>query len=233
MFGREAHGRRRARVGRRGFSLLEIIVAVTIMAVMVGAAVPVTSKVLTHKARKATKQELALLSDALTDFAADTLALPASLEELLVDPGVDGWSGPYLPGVLTDEITQLPGYLVDAWSRAYELSSSGDVLTVRSSGEDNLAGSSQDIAVSIDITPIRREETLVRLQIINQAIRSYNAVHFDTAPLATSWGTAFSQLVSSGYLPNSIDYQQDAWRDTFSADPPGQAPVVRAGSVNL
>ena len=68
------------RTNRGGFSLLELIVAVSIMVILVGAAVPVTSKVLTYKARLATKQEVELLSDAAADYFEDTRQLPGDRE---------------------------------------------------------------------------------------------------------------------------------------------------------
>ncbi len=221
------------RAERSGFSLLEIVVAVTIMTILVGAAVPVTSKVVAYKARKATKQELQLLAEAVSAYTHDTLALPVVLEDLLVYSGVDGWSGPYLPGVVTDELTQLPGYLVDAWSRPYELAASGDVLTIRSRGDDGVSGTDKDIALALDVTPIRRARTLERLAVVNQAIHAYNDLYLATAPLSTSWGTAFGQLVAAGFLPNAADYQTDAWGDAFVPVPVGQSPVVAAGSIHV
>ena len=41
---------------RSGFSLLEMVVVVAIMAIVAGAAIPVTSKVLAYKARNATRE---------------------------------------------------------------------------------------------------------------------------------------------------------------------------------
>ena len=74
--------RHAAAARRAGFSMLEMIVVIAIMAVIAGAAVPVTSKVLTYQARKATRGELQLLSDASAEFFRDTRTLPADLADL-------------------------------------------------------------------------------------------------------------------------------------------------------
>ncbi len=219
----------------RGFTLLELVVVIAIISIIVGAAVPISSKVLTYRARKATKQELQLLSDASAQLFRDTGRLPKKLEQVLVDPGgrFKGWSGPYLPGVVTDELTSLPGYLVDAWSQEYSSKISGDVLTITSKGEDGALGTRADLAIDLNVTPIRREQTLDRLEVINQAIQLYNGQYQTTAPLSTSYTALFNQLVTKGFLPNSSEYKEDAWGDAFTPVPAGVQPVVAVGSVNL
>ena len=92
---------------RAGFTLIEMIVVIAIMSIIVGAAIPVTSKALTYTARKETRSELQGLADASTEYFRDTLAKPAQVADLLVDPSVSGWSGPYLPGVVAD-VQQTP-----------------------------------------------------------------------------------------------------------------------------
>ena len=216
------------------FSLIELIVAVTIMAILAGAAVPITSKVLTYRARQATSTELQTLSDASAAYFRDTSAIPADIESLLVVPkGTSGWSGPYLPGVVTDSITGLTGYQVDAWSRAYTTGVSGDVLTITSMAEDAKKATSDDLSIQLDVTPIRREMTVDRLETINQAVTLYNGTWHKSAPLSTSWTSAYAQLVAKGYLPSSLDYQVDAWGDAYHPDPKGIAPVVKVTSPNV
>ena len=219
---------------RAGFSLIEMILVVTIMVIMVGVAVPVTSKVLAYKARLATTEELGQLSSAAVDHFYDTWALPTSADDLLVDPGsVPGWSGPYLPGVVADRLTGQSGYQVDAWSRPYDFLISGDVLTITSQGADAQVGSADDVEVNVDVTPIRREETLRRLLTINQAITIFNGINLPGRPLPPNYVTIQAMLVGDGLLPSTATYSVDGWGDAFVPDPPGISPVVRVGSSNL
>jgi prepilin-type N-terminal cleavage/methylation domain-containing protein len=219
---------------RTGFTLIEMVVVITIMSIVVGAAIPITSKALTYHARKATRGELQGLSDACAEYFRDTLAKPASVTDLLVDPTVTGWSGPYLPGVAADSLTGKVGYLVDAWSRDYRIVVSGDVISIQSQGEDAAWGTSQDLTVDLDVTPLRRVETLDRLGIINPAVKRYNTEKSDIdPPLPASWASARSILIANGYLPNDSRYQTDAWGSNLIEDPAGMTPVVRVKSVNV
>lgn len=215
-----------------GFSLIEMIVVIAIMSILVGAAIPVTEKVIAYKSRKATREELEFLSLASAEFFRDTNRLPSSIEELIVDPGDRAWSGPYISGVLTDQITGLTSYQVDAWSRAYEIDVSGDVLTITSGGED-LAIGGTDIDVQLDVTWIRREKTLEQLKLINQAITLYNGQFQTTSPLPARWTTALDMLVNRGFLPATSGFVKDAWGDEFVADPEGKSPLVRVVSESV
>jgi len=221
------------RFPRSGFTLLELVVTVTIVAILAGAAVPVTSKVLGHRARQATRAELQTLADAVVQYVWDTNALPAELADLLVDPRVAGWSGPYLPGVVTDELTDAPGYLVDAWSRGYSVAATDDVLTITSAGADGRFGTDADVSIDVNVTPVRRARTLDRLEVVNAAVRAYNAVHLPAAPLSSSWTRAYEELIDAGLMPRAPEYRTDAWGDELVADPVGGRPVVRIGSVHL
>ena len=227
------HPRTAANRPRRGFSLIELIVAIAIMAMLAGAAVPITSKVLTSKARGATRTELGHLSEASGEFFRDLRRLPTDISELLVSTGDAAWSGPYLPGVVTDQLTGLTGYQVDAWSRVYQVAVAGNVMTITSAGEDGIPGTARDLEIQLDVTPIRREETLRQLAILNQAVILYNAQYQSTSPLPASWPSALAALVSRGFLPSAAGYDVDWWGDAFVEDPAGVSPVVRVRSVNV
>ncbi len=218
-----------------GFTLVELIVTVTIMTVLLGAAVPVATKLFTYQARSATAEELNSLSEASAAFFFDVERLPTDVAELLVNPGASapGWTGPYLPGVVADRLTGLTGYQVDAWSRPYSMSAAGDLLTITSMGQDGQLGTSADIAIDLDVTYIRREKTLERLVVINQAVVHYNAQYLSTDPLPPNWAAAFSKLVARGFLPSSQAYQLDAWGQSYVEDPVASSPVVRITSPSL
>lgn len=215
-----------------GFTLIEMIVVIAIMSILVGAAIPITEKVIAYKSRKATREELEFLSLASAEFFRDTNRLPKSIDELIVNPGGKGWAGPYISGVLTDQITSLTSYHVDAWSRPYQLEIAGDVLTITSGGED-LALGGEDIDVALDITWIRREKTLEQLKTINQAVTLYNGQYQTTSPLSGKWSTALDALVTKGFLPAATGYQNDAWGSEFVGDPAGKSPLVRVVSQTI
>lgn len=223
----------RSRSSRAGFSLIEMVVAVTILTILVGAAIPLTSKIVNSTARRATISELIGLSDAAREYFEDTGALPQSIGDLLVDPSINGWTGPYLGGVTTDRLTGSSSFEVDGWSRPYSVTIAGDVWTCTSSAGDAAAGTADDIDVTLDVTGVRRQVSQDRLAVINVAINRYNADWGSSEPLPADWNLAFSRLVARGYLPNTNVYQLDGWGDTFTADPAGVLPVVRATSANL
>lgn len=227
------HDFRNDTLPRRGFTLLELIVAVAILAVLAGAAIPVTAKVLTYKARQATRDELTFLGEAAAECFRDTNVLPGGIDDLIVDPGTTGWSGPYLPGVVTDQLSGQTGYLVDAWSRAYDYATSGDTITMTSAAEDAALGSADDLTLDVDVTWIRREKTLAQLRVLNQAIVLYNGQYQTTDPLPASWTLALDKLVFRGVLPSTSGYQTDAWGSAFVEDPAGSAPVVSVTSPNV
>lgn len=224
------------RSSQGGFSLLELIVVVTIISVIAGATVPMASKFVNYQARKATRAELAMLADASAQYFEDVGRLPDDLGHLLKNPGsleAPGWSGPYLLHSTVDGLTKLDANLVDSWSRPYEVEASGDVLTISSHGQDGEYSREKDLQHELNVAPIRRAKTQQALATINQAVTQYNGVYLSTEPLSGNWAQAFGQLTGKGMLPNSTEFQVDAWGDDFVPTPAGQLPVVRIGSPNV
>ena len=216
-----------------GFSLIEMIIAITIMTIIAGAALPLASSMINSAATKATKAELEGLAEATTHYFSDTGALPGAIVDMLVDPSVAGWSGPYLGGITTDVISGSTSFEVDGWSRVYSVQVSGDVWTATSAGRDASLGTADDIDVVLNVSYIRRRVTLERLATINSAITRYNSAFAASDPLPVGWSGAFAKLTSRGFLPASSAYQLDGWGDSFVEDPSGATPVVRANSIHL
>jgi len=209
------------------------VIVLTIMSVLAGVAIPVTKTVLDRSHAKATRVEIQALSDATAAMFEDTWALPHQVADLLVDTGIAGWSGPYLPGSFNDSISGLRGYEVDGWSRSYVLDPVGDVLRITSQGPDREIGGGDDIELSLDVTMLRRAETLERLAILNTAIQSYNAVMQSKKSLPADFGSIHTALVVKGFLPSSSAFETDAWADAFVPDPLHQTPVVRVTSIHI
>lgn len=219
---------------RSGFSLLEIIIVISVMAILAGVAVPVASTMFNSKARRVTSAEMDNLGAAIVEYFRDTEELPSAARDLMIDPGSTGWSGPY---VLLDNLQPVhgqPSGESDAWGNTYALSALGSsTIQLSSAGSDETHGTSDDLTLIVDVTVVRREVTLDELRTVNQAILLYNADHLPDTPLSTTFATLLSTLVATGYLPSSTRYETDGWSSVYVPDPPGLSPVVRVTSTNL
>lgn len=220
-------------IARRGFTLLEILIVVAVMAMLAGAAIPVASKALSSAARKATREELVQLGAAAQEYFRDTNVAPQEILDLERDSSAAGWVGPYLAGAMQDQLATGSGYTTDAWSREYRVKLAGDVLTITSSGADAALDTDDDVRLQVDFTPIRREETLEELKTINQAVTLYNGLHGVDAPLSSTWKSALTTLVDSGFLPDFDAYAEDAWGNPYVGDPVGKSPLVRVASSSV
>lgn len=89
---------------RRGFSLVELVITMTIMTILVGV-VSMRAGSMTNKARSAKITSLVdNLKTAVMMYHQDTNQLPreyngyqgATFHRLSQDPGIDGWEGPYI-----------------------------------------------------------------------------------------------------------------------------------------
>ena len=218
---------------RAGFSLMEVIISVTIVATLTAVAVPVAGTMVNQAAAKATKAEMQVLAEAAEAYLMDTLELPTDVDDLIENAALDGWTGPYLAGTFADPHTGSVGYDLDQWGSAYRIRRQGDVWRVISRGPDRKKNTSDDLELEVDVTHLRRAETLDRLKTLNQAISAYNALYLATAPLPASTSGVLAALVSAGLLPDSERYAVDAWGNAFVTDPVGLSPVVRMNSTHL
>ena len=221
-------------VRRRAFTLIELVIAVAILAILVGAAVPVSSKFFTSRARAATRTELDELAEAALAYSTDTARLPASAADLLVNPGVAGWVGPYVAIGSADAWSGASDIGVDAWAVGYRFTATGtSQLEVRSAAEGSVFGDTNDLVTTLDVTPIRREKTRAQLATLNAAITLYNGQYLPDTPLSTTYSALLARLVATSFLPSAAPYQTDAWGSAFQADPVGASPVVAVASPNV
>jgi len=84
---------------RKGFTLIEIVISIAIVAIMAGAIAPLAFKELVRSREEATQKELDNLNTALVHFYEDTGRFPLEnegLAALVIDPGrswkVSSWS---------------------------------------------------------------------------------------------------------------------------------------------
>lgn len=105
----------------RGFTLVEMLVVISIIALIMALVGPRVLNFLGESKVKAAKIQIASLESALDLYALDTGQYPSSsdgLDALMHRPGgVTSWSGPYLKG------NEVPN---DPWGRPYTYRSPGE-----------------------------------------------------------------------------------------------------------
>jgi len=139
-------GRRAGRRSERGFTLVEILVVITIIGLIMALVGPRVLNYLSESKVKTAKIQIQSFASALDLFYLDAGRYPSSAEGLgaLVQPvgGVAAWNGPYLKG------GNVP---LDPWGKAYVYRSPGehgvyDVVSLGSDGQEGGSGTAADIA---------------------------------------------------------------------------------------
>ncbi len=140
-----------------GFTLIEMALAVAVMAILVAVATPVIMQRIVDARIEATREEARNLYEAMVGrpdqsggfgFVGDMGRLPASFQQLVQPSGLPmyatytrgvgmGWKGPYI-----NTGTSATDYLLDGFGRPYSGVATGQV---RSTGPDGLDGTADDI----------------------------------------------------------------------------------------
>jgi general secretion pathway protein G len=137
--------RRSARHGERGFTLVEILVVITIIGLIMALVGPRVLNYLGESKVKTAKIQIQSFGSALDLFYLDAGRYPSSSEglSLLVAPvgGITAWNGPYLKGGAVPN---------DPWGKPYVYRSPGehgpyDVLSYGADGREGGVGTSADI----------------------------------------------------------------------------------------
>jgi general secretion pathway protein G len=132
--------------GERGFTLVEILVVITIIGLIMALVGPRVLNYLSESKVKTAKIQIQSFASALDLFYLDAGRYPSSAEGLgaLVRPvgGIAAWNGPYLKG------GNVP---LDPWGKAYMYRSPGehgayDVVSLGSDGQEGGSGTAADIA---------------------------------------------------------------------------------------
>src|SRR5215470_13562501 len=138
--------RQTRRHGERGFTLVEILVVITIIGLIMGLVGPRVLNYLTESKAKAAKIQIESFSSALDLYFLDNGRYPSSSEGLVAlvqRPGsVMSWNGPYLKGAVVPN---------DPWGNAYIYRSPGehgtyDIMSYGSDGQEGGTGAAADIA---------------------------------------------------------------------------------------
>jgi prepilin-type N-terminal cleavage/methylation domain-containing protein len=156
---------------KNGFTLIEVIVVVAILAIMTGIMVPMVYRVWESNDQELTTSrlkdlQLALIGDSRLfqngvrthfGYVGDIGMLPSSLQNLVDNAdAAANWKGPYLPSGF-----DAAKYAKDAWNRDIDYSITATdadgrhyAATLRSVGADGVSGNADDIVASVSIADV-------------------------------------------------------------------------------
>ena len=138
--------KRRHNVGEAGFTLVEMLVVITIIGLIMGLIGPRVLNYLNESKVKAARIQLQSFGSALDLFYLDAGRYPSTSEGLAAlvqrTPGVAAWNGPYLKG------GSLPS---DPWKHPYIYRSPGErspyeIISYGSDGQEGGSGIAADIS---------------------------------------------------------------------------------------
>jgi general secretion pathway protein G len=141
---------------QRGFTLVEMLVVITIIGLIMGLIGPRVLNYLSESKVKAAKIQLQSFAGALDLFYLDAGRFPSTSEGLAAlvhqTPGVAAWNGPYLKG------GNVPN---DPWNNAYVYRAPGehsayDIMSYGSDGQEGGSGVASDISLD-KITSAKNE----------------------------------------------------------------------------
>jgi general secretion pathway protein G len=141
-----ARGEGRRNEGQEGFTLVEMLVVITIIGLIMGLIGPRVLNYLSESKVKAAKIQLQSFGSALDLFYLDAGRFPATAEGLTAlvqrTPGVAGWNGPYLKG------GNVP---TDPWNNPYVYRSPGEhgpyeIMSYGADGQEGGSGNAADIS---------------------------------------------------------------------------------------
>ena len=130
--------RRKNVTKRRGFTLVELLVVIVILAMLSGIVAPKFFGQIEKAKWDSCKAKMAPIESAIDTFLLNTNFYPNSLEELVSDPGLNGWEGPYLK----------ESQLYDPWDNLYiylPYNGGYDLLSYGSDGQEGGTGYGTDI----------------------------------------------------------------------------------------
>jgi general secretion pathway protein G len=139
-----ASARRRRRSGEAGFTLVEILVVITIIGLIMALVGPRVLNYLGESKAKAAKIQIESFSSALDLYYLDVGRYPTTNEGLAAltrGNNLPGWNGPYLRGGMVPN---------DPWGHGYVYRSPGerspyDIISLGSDGQEGGSGTAADI----------------------------------------------------------------------------------------
>lgn len=134
--------RRKNETKRKGFTLVELLVVIVILSILSGIAAPKFFEQIRKARYDSCKPKMTQIESAIDTFLLNTQEYPQSLDELMYDPGLTGWAGPYL---------RKASQLEDPWGNPYEYILYSDGYEILSYGEDGQQGGT---GYGVDISSI-------------------------------------------------------------------------------
>lgn len=143
----QSRSRDRQHERQAGFTLVEMLVVITIIGLIMGLIGPRVLNYLSESKVKAARIQLQSFVTALDLFYLDAGRYPSSAEGLAAlvkqTPGVAAWNGPYLKGGSVPD---------DPWKHAYVYRSPGergpyDIVSYGSDGQEGGSGTAADISL--------------------------------------------------------------------------------------
>jgi len=137
----------RSKAGEEGFTLVEMLVVITIIGLIMGLIGPRVLNYLSESKVKTARIQLQSFASALDLFYLDAGRYPSTAEGLTAlvhqTPGVAAWNGPYLKG------GSVPN---DPWNHAYVYRSPGehgpyDIMSYGSDGQEGGTGVAADLSL--------------------------------------------------------------------------------------
>jgi general secretion pathway protein G len=132
--------------GQKGFTLIEMLVVITIIGMIMGLIGPRVLNYMSESKVKTARIQLQSFGSALDLFYLDVGRYPTTAEGLAVlvrsPGGLNGWSGPYLKGGVVPN---------DPWNNPYVYRSPGqrsspyDILSYGADGQEGGSGLAEDI----------------------------------------------------------------------------------------
>ena len=162
----EANALTTRRPATAGFTLIEVVVVLSVVLILVGAATPMTRLFVDQGRREAVRADLRVLSEALQDFYHDNGAMPASLT-------ATGFYAVYFSPGVDDTV------VLDSWGGnveyVYALTTDPDVATVRSRGPNGVddGGTGDDIELVVPGSAPGGKRTRARMRVIVEALADF------------------------------------------------------------
>lgn len=237
-----------------GFTLIEIILVIAVMAILAGALVPLASRSIDSSREDLTRQRehqifqviMGADSDDAGGFLADIGRLPASLTELAARGSLPlystahvgsvgmGWRGPYLKDGL-----DAAGQPIDGWGTPLDYGIAG-LGRIRSAGADHTMGTADDLTYPSNALTNNDLTTTVNLSIKVLDASTAPPVYVDNPPTQntvvylTNNGAEASLPPFPGPSPFSVTLVRGIHAAVVTADPDGagiQPPVVKTVTV--
>jgi general secretion pathway protein G len=135
--------RRRGTTARRGFTLIEVLLVLIILAILAGTATLFVRQARERALSNAARSQIGVFEQAIDLYELDMRAYPATNQGLvaLIQPPSDAdsvgtWGGPYLKS------SSIPN---DPWGTPYQYESTVDAYRIWSMGYDRQDGTEDDI----------------------------------------------------------------------------------------